>query len=86
TLYTGITTDVDRRLTQHAEHQGAKYFRGRTPLEVVYLESGHDRSSAARREIEIKGLSRSDKSVLLTSEINELDATGCKISKKKADE
>ncbi|HKL48884.1 MAG TPA: GIY-YIG nuclease family protein [Desulfuromonadales bacterium] len=86
TFYTGITTDVDRRLAQHAEQRGAKYFRGRSPLEVVYLESGHDRSSAARREIEIKGLSKLDKSALLASGINEVGATGRKTSKMKADE
>lgn len=71
TLYTGITTDVGRRMARHAASRGAKYFRGRAPLEVVYLESAHDRSSATRREIEIKGLSRADKSGLLASGLNE---------------
>ncbi len=56
-LYTGITTDIERRFVQHARGQGAKYFRGRTPQSLVYLEKGHDRTSASRREIVIKRLS-----------------------------
>lgn len=64
-LYTGITTDMERRFRQHAGGSGARYFRGRQPLAVVFLESGHDRSSASRREAEIKALSRSDKELLI---------------------
>lgn len=55
-LYTGITTDVERRFAQHRDGTGARYFRGRRPLRLVYLETGHDRSSASRRELEVKGL------------------------------
>lgn len=64
-LYTGITTDIGRRLQQHANGRGAKYFRGRRPQELVYLEEGHDRSSAARREVAIKRMSRSEKEQLI---------------------
>ncbi len=64
-LYTGITTDIERRFQQHAEGRGAKYFRGRHPLQVVYREEGHSRSSASRRELQIKALNRAEK-VLLT--------------------
>ncbi len=65
-LYTGITTDVKRRLQEHrAGKVGAKYFRGRAPLRVVYQESGHDRSSATRREIELKRLKRAQKLALI---------------------
>jgi putative endonuclease len=64
-LYTGITTDSERRFRQHAVGSGAKYFRGRQPLQVVYLEHNHSRSSAASREAQIKGMSRSEKIVLL---------------------
>jgi putative endonuclease len=64
TLYTGITTDVERRMRQHASGQGAKYFRGRQPRELLYLEGGHDRSTASKREIEIKSMRRSDKELL----------------------
>ena len=60
-LYTGITTDLERRFKQHEEGRGAKYFRGRSPKQVVYLEQGLGRSSATRREIQIKALSRAEK-------------------------
>jgi putative endonuclease len=61
TLYTGITTDLQRRFDQHASGRGARYFRGRRPVEVVYQESGHTRSSASKRELEIKTLTREEK-------------------------
>lgn len=67
-LYTGITTDVERRLRQHADGRGAKYFRGRTPEQVVYVEAGHTRSSAARREVEVKQLSRGQKLALIVAD------------------
>ena len=63
-LYTGITVDPERRFRQHAKGEGAKYFRGRQPVKVVYLEGGHTRSSAARREAEIKSISREEKLLL----------------------
>ena len=66
-LYTGITNDMARRLAQHQAGEGAKYFRGRRPLKVVYLEGDHDRSSASRREAEIKRLSRAQKLRLIAS-------------------
>jgi putative endonuclease len=71
-LYTGITTDIEKRLARHAGGKGAKYFRGRTPRRLVYLERGHSRSSAASREAEIKKMSRKAKRLLLNSEENEL--------------
>ena len=67
-LYTGITTDVERRFAEHRQKTlGARYFNGRTPLRVVYREDGHDRSSASRREAEIKKLSRRQKQRLIDS-------------------
>lgn len=66
-LYTGITTDIERRLRQHATGRGAKYFRGRQPRRLLYLESGHTRSSACKREAEIKGMKRADKCLLVAS-------------------
>jgi putative endonuclease len=63
-LYTGITTDIDRRFRQHASGRGARYFRGRQPRELVFLESGHTRSSAGKREAEIKGMTRAGKAAL----------------------
>jgi putative endonuclease len=71
-LYTGITTDLQRRFRQHREERGAKYFRGRQPREVVYLESGHSRSSAGKREYEIKAMTRVEKSLLVQSPKNEI--------------
>jgi len=64
-LYTGITIDIERRFRQHKEGRGAKFFRGRQPLRVVYLESGHCRFSATRRETQIKAMNRLDKETLL---------------------
>ena len=75
-LYTGITTDLERRFRQHADSQGAKYFRGRRPGEVVYLECGHTRSTASKREAAIKKLLRADKLRLIASNSNELTTTG----------
>ncbi|MDF1581574.1 MAG: GIY-YIG nuclease family protein [Desulfuromonadales bacterium] len=69
-LYTGITTDVDRRFAEHAAGNGAKYFRGRTPLRVVYREDGHDRRTAARREAKIKRLRPDAKRRLIASPCN----------------
>jgi putative endonuclease len=71
-LYTGITNDVARRFNQHADKQGAKYFRGRQPKQLVYVETGHDRSSASKRESAIKKLPRLEKLQLLVSDINQV--------------
>ena len=76
TLYTGITNDLARRYRQHADCRGARYFRGRRPVEGVYLESGHSRGSASRREAAIKKLTRCDKIKLLNSPMNELACAG----------
>ena len=62
TLYTGVSTDVERRFREHREGpRGAKFFNGRKPLEVTWREGGHDRSSACRREAAIKKLDRGSK-------------------------
>jgi putative endonuclease len=61
-LYTGVSTDVERRFVEHRERpRGAKFFLGRKPVEVVYRETGHSRSTACRREAAIKKLSRNGK-------------------------
>ncbi len=65
TLYTGYTTDVGRRLREHAEGDGAKYTRGRTPLELVHIEAFDSRGTAMSREHEIKQLDRPEKESLL---------------------
>lgn len=57
-LYTGITDDVEKRLAAHRTGKGAKYTRGRGPLELVYTEQQPDRAAASRREYQIKRLPR----------------------------
>ncbi len=79
-LYTGISTDVEKRYKQHAAQQGAKYFRGRKPKQLVYQESGHDRSSASKRESAIKKLPRSHKIQLISSTENQLKYVGNTLS------
>ena len=64
TLYTGITDDVQRRLAVHRAGKGAKYTRGRGPLELAYTEELPDKSAALKREIAIKKLSRPEKLAL----------------------
>ena len=64
-LYTGITDDVERRLAAHRSGKGAKYTRGRGPLELVYTEEQPDKSAALRREVQIKKLRREQKEALI---------------------
>jgi len=72
-LYTGISTNVDRRYAEHKKINeqgtgpGAKYFYGRQPKKIVYVETGHNRSSASIREAAIKKLSRAKKIRLIAS-------------------
>lgn len=72
TLYTGITNDLARRFVAHRQQTGAKYFRGRSPEKIVYLETEHSRSTASKREIVIKKLKRMQKLQLIASELNEI--------------
>ena len=67
TFYTGITTDVDKRLEAHRSGRGAKYTRGRAPLEVIYRECCGTHSDALKREMEVKRLSREEKQTLIFS-------------------
>lgn len=61
-LYTGITTDIRRRWRQHGSGRGARFFNlGGSPAELVFLEPGHTRSSAAKREASLKRLKRHQK-------------------------
>lgn len=64
-LYTGYTTDVERRVREHDAGQGAKYTRGRTPVELVHTEAFESKSAAMSREYEIKQLSRAEKERLV---------------------
>lgn len=66
TLYTGITTDIERRITEHNDSKlGAKYTRARRPVVVVYSSNHPDKSSASREEARIKKLSRNQKELLI---------------------
>ena len=66
-LYTGIARDVQARLQMHRSGKGAKYTRGRGPLELVYTEECADKSEALKRELVIKALSREDKLHLISN-------------------
>ncbi len=62
TLYTGITTDIQRRLQEHnSPDKGAKYTRGRRPVKLVYSKRKRNKASAAKEEHRIKQLTRIDK-------------------------
>lgn len=67
-LYTGITTDLKRRTLEHNEGKiGAKYTRGRGPVEVAYTRRFRNRANASREEAHVKSLSRSQKLELINS-------------------
>lgn len=68
TFYTGYTTDVERRVAEHDAGEGAKYTRGRTPVELVYRERFDSQSAAMSREYELKQLSRRQKERLVKDE------------------
>lgn len=65
-LYTGITTDIERRLAEHNGEGalGARYTRPRRPVTLAYTEAADDRASASRREAAIKRLTRHHKLAL----------------------
>ncbi|OGK09598.1 hypothetical protein A2767_03990 [Candidatus Roizmanbacteria bacterium RIFCSPHIGHO2_01_FULL_35_10] len=60
-FYTGITTDIIRRLSEHNSKKGAKSVRSKIPVSLVYIEQQLDQNKAARREREIKGWNRNKK-------------------------
>ncbi len=64
-LYTGIAVDVERRLQMHRSGKGAKYTRGRGPLELVYREECEDHSTALKRELAVKALTKEEKENLI---------------------
>ena len=72
TLYTGITDDVSARLEAHRSGKGAKYTRGRGPLELVFREKAESHSDAAKREWQIKQLTRAQKLALCKNWIHNL--------------
>lgn len=74
TLYTGIATDVTKRLAEHdSGPRGAKYLRGKGPLEVVFSEAAGDRAAASRLEYRVKQLSRVQKLELIEGRLHLAD-------------
>lgn len=68
TYYTGITTDLARRLAEHnGTSKGARYTRTRQPVTLVYSESRQDRSAASAREYQIRKLPRAAKQALISA-------------------
>jgi len=66
-LYTGITTDVERRFTEHLGGIGSNFTRAKKAKRMVYVEEHPDRSSALKREAEIKKWPREKKIALVSS-------------------
>ena len=64
-IYTGITNDLKKRIESHLSGNGSKYLRGRLPLKLVYKENFLDRSTASKREMEIKKLRKKEKELLI---------------------
>lgn len=80
TLYTGVTTDLDRRLKEHngesgGANKGAKYTRVRRPVKMVFSESSENRSQACKREAQIKRLSKKQKLQLIESYHHDVKTT-----------
>ncbi len=72
-LYTGITTDIEKRIGEHnsGNKAGAKYTRSRGPVKLVYTEQTDSRSHAAKRESEIKKMDKKSKEMMLKDMQNE---------------
>ena len=68
-LYTGISTDVSRRLKQHRSNRGAKRLRGQESLQLVYTREVGDRATAQRIEYRVKRLKRSQKEDLVAGRL-----------------
>ena len=67
-LYTGWTNDLTRRLAAHQSGKGAKYTKGRLPVEMVYSEELEDKSAALKRENALKKLKKAEKELLIQQE------------------
>lgn len=69
-LYTGYTVDIDMRLKVHNEGRASKYTRVRLPVDLVYVEEHETKSSAMKRECQIKKLSKLQKEALIITKLN----------------
>ena len=73
TLYTGITTDIDRRVNEHnVSSLGAKYTRSRRPVALAYTEPSQDRSSASKREYQIKQMTKKQKERMIEEHVTKV--------------
>jgi len=70
TLYVGITTNIENRISKHQSGKGAKYTRGRGPFQLLYNELVGDKSEASKREFHIKHMSRHEKMDLIVKKQN----------------
>ncbi|MDO4975875.1 MAG: GIY-YIG nuclease family protein [Eubacteriales bacterium] len=70
TLYTGWTNDLENRVRCHNEKKGAKYTKTRTPVTLVYYETFDTKQEAQKREYAIKKMSRKEKILLISSDLN----------------
>ena len=68
-LYTGYTNDLQKRVDAHNSGRGAKYTKSRLPVRLVYSEEHESKSSALKREAEIKKLTRSQKERLIKNQL-----------------
>ena len=66
TYYTGFTNNIEKRIRAHNENKGAKYTRGRTPVELVYSEEFENKTEALKREYKVKQLTRKQKELLIS--------------------
>ena len=66
-IYTGITTDVERRFKEHSTGRGSRYLKGRGPLRIVYRETVGTRSEALKLEARIKKMKKTEKESLITN-------------------
>lgn len=71
-LYTGYTTNLEKRLEMHLMGKGAKYTRGRGPFQVVYVKKFATKKAAMQKEYEIKQLSRKEKLQLIREMLKEV--------------
>ncbi|MGL4254539.1 MAG: GIY-YIG nuclease family protein [Fusobacteriaceae bacterium] len=71
-LYTGISTDVERRFEQHRSGKGAKYTKVNKPILIEAIFEKENRSEATKEEIRIKALSKSQKELLCKNSFNDI--------------
>jgi len=75
-LYTGVTSDLKRRLREHNSGKGGRYTKSRTPVTLVYSETYKTKSKALKREIQIKGWTKKKKKALIEHDYAKLQQFG----------